>query len=270
MLNIGDFARLAQVSPRTLRHYDDLGLLRPERVDQANGYRSYGVGQLARLHRIVALRDLGFALDEIGELLLDESPVEQLRAMLRVRRLQIEQGMAEEQARLLRVEAHLRAIERSTLVPANVVIKTTQPIRIAEASGTASGFGPLLGDIFERLGAKVWAAVERASIKPGLMVAWYEQPQDDGRVTVHFGCEVGSQRMQSDDEVHVVDLPVIEVASVVHKGSMEDVVTAYEELVRWVEDSGYGIAGRSRELYHEWHDDDPARNLTELQMPIAR
>jgi len=162
MLNIGDFARLGQVSPRTLRHYDDLGLLRPERVDASNGYRSYSVGQLARLHRIVALRDLGFGLEEIGELLLDESPVEQLGTMLRARRAQIEQGVAEEQARLLRVEAHLRAIERSTLVPTNVVIKTSQPIRIAEASGLAPGFGPLLGDIFERLGTKVWGAIERA------------------------------------------------------------------------------------------------------------
>src|SRR5260221_13925072 len=113
-------------------------------------------------------------------------------------------------------------------------------------------------------------AVDRAGVKPGLMVAWYEHPEDDGQVTMHFGCEVGSQRMQTDGDVHVVDLPVIDVASVVHKGPMVDVVATYEELVRWVEDSGYRIAGRSRELYHEWHDDDPGRNVTELQMPISR
>src|SRR5450631_4478491 len=69
MLNIGEFARLGQVSPRMLRHYDDLGLLQPSRVDPATGYRFYAVAQLSRLHRILALRDLGFSLDQISGLL---------------------------------------------------------------------------------------------------------------------------------------------------------------------------------------------------------
>jgi DNA-binding transcriptional MerR regulator len=69
MLNIGEFARLGQVSPRMLRHYDAIGLLRPERVDPKTGYRSYGVAQLARLQRVLALRDLGFGLEQIAPLL---------------------------------------------------------------------------------------------------------------------------------------------------------------------------------------------------------
>src|SRR4051812_24844893 len=138
MLSIGDFARLGQVSPRMLRHYDQIGLLTPEHVDPATGYRSYGVAQLARLHRLLALRDLGFGLEHIAELLDDDVSVEQLRGMLRLRRGQIEQTVAEEQARLRRVEAHLRALEGSTAMPTEeIVIKRTQPLRIAESSGTA-------------------------------------------------------------------------------------------------------------------------------------
>src|SRR4051794_30396549 len=117
MLSIGDFARLGNVSPRMLRHYDQVGLLRPERVDPSTGYRSYGVAQLVRLHRLLALRDLGFNLDRVGELLDDEPPVEQLRGMLRLRRAQIEETLADEHARLRRVEAHLRALEGSTAMP---------------------------------------------------------------------------------------------------------------------------------------------------------
>src|ERR1700684_3369715 len=89
MLNIGEFARLGQVSPRMLRHYDQLGLLKPERVDPETGYRSYGVQQLVRLHRLVALRDLGFTLEQIGDLLDGEPPLEPLRGMLRLRRAQL-------------------------------------------------------------------------------------------------------------------------------------------------------------------------------------
>ncbi|MBV9004479.1 MAG: MerR family transcriptional regulator [Solirubrobacterales bacterium] len=122
MLNIGEFARLGRVSPRMLRHYDQLGLLAPDRVDPETGYRSYGVQQLGRLHRLLALRDLGFTLEQIRSLLDDELVVEQLRGMLTLRRAELERTVADEQSRLRRVEAqapsdrweqHLEAPRRS-------------------------------------------------------------------------------------------------------------------------------------------------------------
>ncbi|WP_296193289.1 MerR family transcriptional regulator [uncultured Microbacterium sp.] len=67
MLSIGEFARLVGVSVRMLRHYDRLGLLVPARVDEYSGYRFYSAAQLDRANRLVALKDLGFRLDEVGE-----------------------------------------------------------------------------------------------------------------------------------------------------------------------------------------------------------
>jgi DNA-binding transcriptional MerR regulator len=69
MFSIGEFARLGTVSVRTLRHYDEIGLLRPARVDPETGYRSYSAGQLAQLNRIIALKDLGFSLEQANHLL---------------------------------------------------------------------------------------------------------------------------------------------------------------------------------------------------------
>ena len=128
MLNIGEFARLGQVSPRMLRHYDELGLLPPERVDPDSGYRFYSVHQLGRLHRIVALRDIGFSLEQIGQMLTQDISVDELRGMLRLRQAQIEQAVGEERDRLRRVEAHLRALEWRDIVELqDVVIKQTEP-----------------------------------------------------------------------------------------------------------------------------------------------
>jgi DNA-binding transcriptional MerR regulator len=272
MLSIGDFARLGQVSPRMLRHYDQLGLLRPERVDPATGYRFYGVRQLVRLHRLVALRDLGFGLEQIGELLDDEVPVEELRGMLRLRRAQIAQHLADEQARLRRVEAHLRAIEGSNAVSTrDIAVKQTQPLRIAEATATAPGFGSdALAPAFAQIMPEVVSHLQRANASPGIVIAYYEQTDDEDDVIVHAGFDIGDQAVADDGPVRVVDLPVIEAACVVYEGSMDDVVPVYESLVRWIDDSGYQLAGRSRELYLEWRDDDPAANVTELQMPITR
>jgi len=143
MLTIGEFARLGQVSPRMLRHYDELGRLRPESVDPTTGYLSYSLRQLERVHRIVALRDIG------------------------------------ERDRLRRVAAHLRALEWSDAMELpDVVVKQTQPILLAQA--TTGG--------------------------------------------------LGRQRPRA---------------------------------------GGPPAGGHCRELY-EWHDDDPSRNVTELQQPIAR
>ena len=114
----------------------------PPEVDPQTGYRLYDVGALGRLHRLLALRDLGFTLEQIRPLLDDDVPVEQLRGMLRLGRAQIEQNVEAEQARLRRVEAHLRALEGSTTMQLHdVVIKQAEPIRLAEAEGTAPGYG---------------------------------------------------------------------------------------------------------------------------------
>jgi DNA-binding transcriptional MerR regulator len=263
MLNIGEFARLGQVSPRMLRHYDETGLLKPREVDPQTGYRLYDVASLGRLHRLLALRDLGFTLEQIRPLLDDDLPVEQMRGMLRLGRAQIEQNVAAEQARLRRVEAHLRALEGSSTMPRNdVVIKQAEPIHLAEAVGTAPGYGSdNLGPLFARLLPEVLEHLTRVGAKPGISVGHYEDPQDDGSVVLHAGFDIGDQDVPSTE--HVL------VASVIHRGPMEGIEPAFEALMRWIEDSGYQWAGPSRELYHEFHHEDPTCHVTELQVPVS-
>src|SRR5918996_616046 len=82
VFSTGAFARLAQVSVRTLHHYDDIGLLQPTEVDDRTGYRWYSAEQLARLHRILALRDLGFSLTEMQAIVDEEVSLDELRGML--------------------------------------------------------------------------------------------------------------------------------------------------------------------------------------------
>jgi len=87
VLAIGDFARLGRVSVRMLRHYDAIGLLRPAHVDPTTGYRSYQAAQLAELNRIVALKDLGFTLEQVRVMLDERVSVEQVRGMLAALRM---------------------------------------------------------------------------------------------------------------------------------------------------------------------------------------
>jgi DNA-binding transcriptional MerR regulator len=143
MFTIGSFAQLAGVSVRTLRHYERVGLLVPASVDAATGYRRYSADQLPRLHRIVALKELGLSLRQIRPLLATTPSVEQLSELLACQREELAERVAADQARLARVERRLRYIEMEDAVPIDIVIKHIPAMRVAEVrwSGKALAFG---------------------------------------------------------------------------------------------------------------------------------
>ena len=104
MLSIGEFARLGGISIRSLRHYDEIGLLRPATVSPDTGYRGYSAAQLAQLNRIMALKELGLSLAQVRQLLAGVT-LDELRGMLILRRAQLEQELEQHTSQLLGVEA---------------------------------------------------------------------------------------------------------------------------------------------------------------------
>jgi DNA-binding transcriptional MerR regulator len=142
MFSIGEFARLGGVSIRTLRHYDEIGLLRPATVDQDTGYRGYAAAQLGRLNRIMALKDLGLSLTQVRRL-LDGVTLGELHGMLVLRRAQLEHEIEQHTNQLLGVEARLRSIAREDDMPADdIVAKTIPAMGVVAIAGRAPGFGP--------------------------------------------------------------------------------------------------------------------------------
>src|SRR5215469_15236999 len=103
MFKIGEFSRLVQIPVPTLRFYDQVGLLKPVEVDRSSGYRYYSASQLPRVHRILALKGLGFSLEQIALVLAEGLSPEQMRGMLRLRHAQISQQLAEAQSQLAEV-----------------------------------------------------------------------------------------------------------------------------------------------------------------------
>src|SRR5512137_1867642 len=99
MIKIGDFSKLAHVSIKTLHHYDEFGLLRPVHVDRYTAYRYYEIGQMSRLNRILALKDLGFSLEQVAQLLDENLPTAELRGMLRMKQMELAGRVEEEDAR---------------------------------------------------------------------------------------------------------------------------------------------------------------------------
>jgi len=260
------------VSVRMLRHYDAIGLLRPARVDPFTGYRSYQAGQLSELNRIIALRDLGFGLDQVAELLDEKVDVGQLWGMLRLRQAELQAALAAEGARLRRVEARLRTIEREGHMPSNdVVIKPLPTVRVAELTDTATGFTPEeIGPVIKPLCAELGRRLGSSQLQPaGPLLAYYEQvPGTDDQVVIHAAIPVtGEPRAQ--DGLSVLELAGSDqAATIVHRGSMDNVLGTLDTLARWIEANGYRDNGYPRELYLECPD-DPDQWVTELQQPVV-
>ncbi|MET9603673.1 MerR family transcriptional regulator [Streptomyces sp. NPDC006512] len=276
MFTIGDFAKHGRVSVRMLRHYDALGLLRPARVDPASGYRSYEAGQLARLNRLIALKELGFTLEQVGAVLDEKVGAEEMRGMLRLRRAELETAVAEAAARLNRVETRLRTIESEGTVPTEeIVVKSLQPVRLAGLTAVASSFapqdvGPVIGPLYEELCRRFEAA---GVVPAGPGIASYEDAPDapPGSVLVHAALPVAAAVRGEDlgGGVRIVELPGVErAATVVHRGPMDGVLPTAQALARWIDAHGHRSAGYARELTLACPE-DPQGWVTELQEPLA-
>ncbi|MBC2876179.1 MULTISPECIES: MerR family transcriptional regulator [Streptomyces] len=272
MFIIGDFARYGRVSVRMLRHYDATGLLRPARVDAATGYRYYEAGQLARLNRVIALKELGFTLQQVRTIVDEEVGTEELRGMLRLRRAELEAAATAAAARLVRVEARLRGLEsEGTMSTHDVVIKNVPAVRVAELSAVAAGYAPEeIGPVVSPLFAELCRRLDEAGVTPaGPAVAYYEDdPAGSGGILAHAAFPVGPGAAAAGFDL--VDLPGIETAAtVVHHGSMDGVLPTAQALAHWIDANGYRSAGYARELYLECPE-DPAEWVTELQEPVAQ
>ncbi|MBD0743639.1 MerR family transcriptional regulator [Streptomyces sp. CBMA152] len=273
MFTIGDFARHGRVSVRMLRHYDATGLLRPAHVDPATGYRFYTAAQLARLNRVIALKDLGLTLSQVREILDERVSTEELRGMLRLRRAELEAAMQAAADRLVQVEARLRSIESEGHMPTDdVVLKSIPAVRVAELTGTAESFDPRhITPVIRPLYDELVERLKSADIVPtGPGIAWYEDaPAGGGAITVHAGVQVAAAPRDTDGLL-VHDLPAVaQAATIVHRGSMNTVLPTVQTLAHWVETHGYESTAYPREVTLECPEDETGW-VTELQEPVAR
>ncbi len=271
-MKIGDFAKLGRVSIKALRYYDTFGLLRPDQIQWRTGYRSYSPDQLPRLNRILALKDLGFSLDEIKRLLNDELPALRLREMLRSRREEIARQIQTNQATLDQVEARLTLIEREGALPRyEVLLKEVPPTWIAAVKGSFSTYeeaASTFAGLFQALAAFLRKQGVRST---GPAMALYQETEGPEGIPVEAALPLASS-LPSRGEVSVRLLEGVErMASVVHRGTLSNLSEAYTDLFRWVEANGCPVAGSPRDLYLEFRPGgNPERFTTEIQLPVAR
>jgi DNA-binding transcriptional MerR regulator/predicted transcriptional regulator YdeE len=276
MFKIGEFSKLVQVPVPTLRYYDQVGLLKPGEVDPATGYRYYSANQVPRLHRILALKGLGFSLDQISAVLAEGLTPEQMRGMLRLRHAQLSQQLVEVQSQLVEVETRLRQIEREDeLSTYDVILRQVKPILVASVRTVLpvhSAVGALFREVYEAIGAHVRDAISPTPGEGGqTMVLWYDTEFKERDVD---GAAVFVLRRPVPEcgRMRVHELPAATMAAAIHHGDYNSIGSAHEAILNWIEENGYRIVGADREVYlynkPPIRRDDPSY-ITEIQYPVS-
>lgn len=270
MIKIGYFARLGAVSITTLRHYDELGLLKPAHIDTFSGYRYYTVEQLAQLNRILALKELGFSLDQIQQIQQDGLTREQIMTLLEQKRAEVALRIADEQARLQRIDVRLFQLQQEDNMPQyDVVVKTTASQLVLSKRIVVPSNDQVpayLGQAYTEL--YTYAGQNAAKVVGPNHTLWYT-PSD---VLTNEEVEVIipiDRPLPSQGDLICRELPSTEVAAAVHQGDFSQFQQLYPSLLSWISDHGYEISGPTREIYIHHDVDNLNQSTTEVQIPIA-
>ena len=284
MLKVGEFARLAQVSVRLLHYYDQLGLLSPIHVDRGSGYRYYAADQLPRLHRILALKDLGLSLEEVACLLNDQVSAEELRGMLLLKQAELRQRVAEEQARLDRVQQRLRFIEQEGKLPdIDVMIKSVPTIsvmslrRALRPPQTPHFVFEQAGDALRAHGLRDAAEAIMGRYHTHYLMQLYEGVKPRRNLfEAAYAMDAALGRdipVESGGRVRLREWPAVEtMACLVHRGADGVRHLAHQQMLQWIAMQGYALDGPQREIYL-WRgtpNESSDEHVTEIQYPLRK
>jgi DNA-binding transcriptional MerR regulator len=275
MFRIGEFAQIAQVSSRQLRFYDQLGILEPAHTDSRTGYRYYSIRQLPRLNRILALKELGLSLEQIGPLLGDGITPSDLRSMLTERRAQVQETLREEEMRLRHIESRIALIDKNGSIDGfDVVTKAVAETPFMSLRCSCSGMEDAVRMV--RTVATGGEQQIQPTLRDKLIVVARNEP-DIEELDLEIGYSLtrspanNSVRIRDDVVLRASLLPAVEfMATLTREGTNERSHASFGALGAWIEANDYEIAGPCREVFLEPVSGRAGLEdvLVEIQFPI--
>lgn len=265
LYKIGMFAGMNRVTIKALRYYDEQGLLKPAYVDEENGYRYYILSQNADLHQIIALRNMGFSIEEIKKIQEGKSEQE----LLQVKKRELLKEIAALTAKLAQIESYLS--DEDNEVAEHVLVKRIPEVIVASMRHTVENYSelfdlvPLLGQEMERLNCEC--------AMPEYCFTQYLEPEyKDENIQIEI-CEAVTEKKEDSGALTFQICPEVpEAACIFHKGSYADLPKTYSKILKHIEENGYEICGKIRENYIDgiWNKDTPKEWLTEIQIPVHK
>jgi len=261
---IGDFSRISRLGIKTLRHYHEIGLLVPVRVDPLSGYRYYDEGSLQRARAIIRLRQLDFDLAAIAELLKDASTEQEFLAIMEEQFTEMDQKIRQYQAIRDRLAAYICS-ESDTVVRSGEVSER-EILEIQVASLRFRGRYP---DIAEKIDLLFQICQNNINGSPFCLYYDDKSMEEDADIEV---CMPVRQPV-SGEGIQNRWLSGGRAISVVHQGPHEQIWKTYRMIVDYLNEHQLEPIFPSREVYLKGFGTvfpiDPGQYLTEIQFLLT-
>lgn len=266
MFSIGMFSKINKVTTKTLRYYEDIGLLKPEYVDEGTKYRYYTTNQMIKLHKIIILKQIGLSLNEIKEVIDDSTKVEEI---LKAKELEILELIRKEENKLLKLRNYLSDLKGENEMK-NIIIKSLPEVKVASMRTVMKSYDDLF-HLCPNIMAKEMMRLGCVCASPSYCFNIYhdgEYKESDIDVEI---CESITILKEDSDilKFKVID-KVDEAVCILHKGPYANLGESYSYAFKWIKENKYEVIGNPRESYIDgiWNKESEEDWLTEIQIPV--
>lgn len=271
MLKIGDFSKLSRISIRMLRHYDEIGLLHPECVDDFTGYRYYSESQLPLAGRIQTLKSLGFELSVVKEILDKCEDAQEMEQFLLIKRKELEEKVRKTQQKLKFLDSTLKWLRKDgNIMDYNVTVKTIPERYVASVRQAIPAY-----DEERKLWEIMCRELEPQNVQQATPCYGMAIFHDEGHKEHDPDVEIQTSVIGSyydTEHVKFKNVPPILIASAVYKGSYDQILRVNAAVANWVVENGYDFDGKSFCIYHvsPGQTSNPEELVTEVCFPVKK
>lgn len=268
MYRIGEFSKMAKITVKALRYYDEINLLKPEYVDKFTNYRFYTTDQLFKLHYIQSLRQVGLSIPEI-KLIINGKDATRILSM---RQKELESEIANSHEQLSRIEFILSGQEEEFLMNYQATIKQLPECIVYSKKMTVPSYNSYF-EVIPQIGKVVTEKYPdiKCTIPEYCFIVYLDGEYREKDISIEF-CEAIDKMKPDFDDIVFKKIESVEAVSVMHKGPYDTLQNAYSYAFKWIEENGYIHTNFPRESYIDgiWNKDNVEDWLTELQIPIAK
>ncbi|MCR5090556.1 MAG: MerR family transcriptional regulator [Oscillospiraceae bacterium] len=270
MLKIGEFSKLSRVSVRMLRHYDEIGLLKPAEIDRFTDYRYYREDQLPTAGRIAALKDMGFSLADIVKMLEVYEDRKQLEQFLSRRQRELEILLRDTTHRLTLLDAARERLRKEENMTYGITIKTIPERYAATVRMTVPRYedeGTVWGILTEET-----CRMNLTEADPCLCAVTFLDGEYREENVELMAWKTVKGRYSDTEHVKFRTLPEVTAASCTFRGSYALITDVYAAVVAWIEANGYESDGPMFNIYHvsPHETQNPDEFVTEVCYPVKR
>lgn len=269
MYKIGLFSKMNNVTIKTLRYYDEIGLLKPSHVDEFTGFRYYTADQMPRLYRILMLKGISFSINEIFNALEEDISANMMINYLEGKQAETIKTIRDEQAKLIQIQSYLKILKQVPYMSYNIVIKELPGVIVASMRRVIPNFDAF-SIIYPEMDQYLQIQKLKYAIPEYCFTIYHDGNYKEADIDAEF-CQAVTDYARDSDQVKFKKIAAVDTAAcVLHKGPYDTIGMAYGAVMKWIEANGYEITGIPRESYINgcWNKENPEDRLTEVQVPV--